>query len=463
MSDPTVISDKSGIVWPALPGRRDSEILSLLYQHQQSEWWPAERLEAAQFDQLGRVLAHAWETVPFYRDRLAQAGYEPGIDVDDGLWRRIPPLRRAELQDAGEGLFSGKVPEDHGRVSETSSSGSTGRPVTVRVTQLASLFQRAFVLRNHRWQNRDAIGRKAVIRNFNDTRTRYPAGLHAKGWGAYIDSLFPTGTTALLEIATRTAEQVEWLRRVDPDYLITFPHNLLELARYCAAQGIALPNLKSIETISETLPDGVRGVVREAWDAPLFDVYSAEEVGMVAAQCPDTENYHVFAEGLRVEVLDEDGRPGAPGELGRVVVTPLHNFATPLIRYDIGDYAEAGAPCTCGRGLPTLTRIAGRSRNMMVGPDGTRFRPALGSRSIADIAPIRQFQLVQRSVDTVEFRLVAERPLSGAEEGRLADLLSRRIGFPICATFSYHEEIPRGAGGKYEDFISDVARRMESG
>src|SRR5262249_57510260 len=105
----------------------------------------------------------------------------------------------------------------------------------------------------------------------------------------------------------------------------------------------------------------------------------------------------VQSENLLLEVLDERGRPCGPGETGRVVVTTLHNFAMPLIRYAIGDYATVGPPCPCGRGLPVLTRIMGRARNMLTLPDGKQIWPYFAGENLSGLAPTRQYQLVQTS------------------------------------------------------------------
>ena len=93
----------------------------------------------------------------------------------------------------------------------------------------------------------------------------------------------------------------------------------------------------------------------------VVDIYSCTEAGYLAFSCPEQGNLHVQAESVIVEVLDRAGKPCAPGEEGEVVVTPLLNFAMPLIRYAVGDRAVVGEPCACGRGLPTLKTV-GRSR-----------------------------------------------------------------------------------------------------
>ncbi|MEE8213348.1 MAG: phenylacetate--CoA ligase family protein, partial [Alphaproteobacteria bacterium] len=167
-------------------------------------------------------------------------------------------------------------------------------------------------------------------------------------------------------------------------------------------------------------------------------------------------HYHVQSENVLVEILDKDGKPCPPGEVGRLVVTDFHNFATPLIRYEIGDYAEAGEPCSCGRGLPVLRRILGRVRNIATLPSGEKFWPRFYSDDLAGIAPVRQVQLVQRSVHDIDVRLVVARALTGDEEERLKSVILEYLGHPFTLRFTYVDEIPRSASGKYEDFLSVI-------
>jgi phenylacetate-CoA ligase len=176
--------------------------------------------------------------------------------------------------------------------------------------------------------------------------------------------LVETGPCLRLDVDGDTNAQLEWLERHDPAYLLTYPSLAAELATLSLERGVKLPGLREVRSLGESLEIGVRHLCKQAWNVPLTDIYSSEEVGYVALQCPDHEHYHVQAENVLVEVLNEKGKPCAPGETGRVVVTDLHNFAMPVIRYDIGDYAEVGEPCPCGRGLPVLRRLVGRASRM---------------------------------------------------------------------------------------------------
>ena len=168
------------------------------------------------------------------------------------------------------------------------------------------------------------------------------------------------------------------------------------------------------------------------------------------------EHYHVQSEGLVVEVLDDDGMPCAPGRVGRVVVTTLHNFAMPLVRYEIGDYAEPGEPCACGRGLPVLRRILGRVRNTLVTADGRRYWPIFSTRKLVDVAPILQHQFVQKEYDLIEVKLVTAVPLGPEQEAQMRRHILSQVPSGMRLRFTYTDTIPRNAGGKFEDFVSEV-------
>ncbi len=445
-------SSVPGLAWPGLPGTAGITMLALQYQLEQSQWWPPDVVREQQFRQLQALLSHACGTVPFYRDRLGEAGFAPDRPLAPDTWARIPLLGRAEIQEAGKALLSTRVPAAHGKTYTLSTSGSTGRPVTVRGTAVAQAFWRAFTLRDHLWHRRDMTKKLAVIRALSEGQATYPKGAPARYWGPSTASAFPNGPSAVLSITTRVGNQALWLERENPEYLLTYPSNLLQLARHCRERAIALPNLRGAETFSEALNPEVRDACREAWGVPVVDMYSANEVGYMALQCPDHEHYHVQAESALVEILDDQGNPCRPGEVGRVVVTPLHNFAMPLIRYEIGDYAEAGEPCSCGRGLPVLRRIVGRTRNLLTLPSGDKMWPSFPAELFLAIAPVRQVQLIQRRPDEIELKLVVDEKLSGDQEERLREALNKRLGHPFAYRFTYVDEIPRSAGGKYEDF-----------
>ncbi|MFQ5774273.1 MAG: phenylacetate--CoA ligase family protein [Kiloniellaceae bacterium] len=448
-----------GVRWPAVPEPRGAAVLAILFQLEQSQWWPGQDILEQQFRQLALLLEHAYRTAPFYRERLERAGVGPTGTVGPEAWSRIPLLTRAQVQAAGQALVSARLPPGHGRISEIFTSGSTGRPIRALRTQLWELFWSAFTVRDHLWHRRDLRGKLATIRESGRGKAPYPNGTTATNWGRSSSAICRTGPSVSLNIACTVEQQVDWLQRQAPDYLLTHPSMAHRLAEHCLARRIRLPGLRQVETISEILRPAARAACRQAWDVPVVDMYTAREAGYLALQCPEHEVYHVQAEGVFVEVLDEEGRPCGPGEVGRVVVTPLHNFAMPLIRYDIGDYAEVGEPCPCGRGLPVLRRILGRKQNMLVLPSGEERWPLLASgdiRALLAMAPIRQYQFVQRTPERIELRLAAARDLTPSEQDDLRRWVRDKFGYPFEVLLTFHAELPRSAAGKFQDFLSEV-------
>ena len=303
-----------------------------------------------------------------------------------------------------------------------------------------------------------------MIRYTSGNRALPPDGSTRPGWGPATDGLLRTGPGVLLSVKSTIEQQAHWLLAHDPAYLLTYPSNLEALANYFLKTGETLPNLREVRTIGEVLTPQARDVCAKAWDVPVVDVYTTQEVGYVALQCPAHEHYHAQSENLLVEVLDEEGRACGPGRVGRVILTSLHNFATPLIRYDGGDYAEVGDPCSCGRGLPVLNRIMGRQRNMLVLPGGEKRWPGIGEGGDLEmLPPFHQYQMIQRSLNHIEVKLVAPLPFSPREEARAEAYVRKMFGHPFRVTFTYVDEIPRGSGGKFEEFRSEVGTDVTDG
>jgi len=432
-------------VWPALPDDHSARILALQYQFGQSQWWSQQRILEMQLQQFSSVFQHAVMTVPYYRRRFAP--WSAGIS-NWAQYRELPLSTRHEVQQAGAAMHSEAPPPAHGPIVATESSGSTGSPLVTRGTAWSQLIWYGFLLRDHLWHGRDLGGKLAAIRSKTDA-VRFP------NWGL-ATSPYVTGPSVVYSVTADLDEQLRWLAAENPDYLLSMATNVLALARRSLEAGLQLPQLKQVRTYSESLRPEMRAVVREAWGVEVVDSYSSEELGYLALQCPQCESYHVQSEGVILEVVDVAGQPCRPGEVGQVVVSTLHNFAMPLLRFASGDFAEVGEPCSCGRGLPVLRRIVGRLRNMLLRPDGRQYWPSFPSEVWRELAPVTQFQIVQTARDALEFRVITLRDLTSEESQRLIAALHEALGSVYRTTLLRLPEVPRTAGGKYEDFICAV-------
>lgn len=342
-----------GVVWPAITGPDEAMALALQYQLERSQWFSADDLRELQFRQLDALLRHAYETVPFYRWHWHGA-YGAGNPLTGDSFGRLPLLRREDLQHEFDALKSGSPPGAHGAIVEGRTAGATAHPVRTLRTGFAGLWWQVLALRDHLWHRRDFSGTLAsMLAGIQEQET--------EGWGPATGMIEGVGRSLALSVGAGPGAQLEWLQRHEPEYVLTYPSIVADLARLSLARGVRLARLREVRTVGEIVHAETREACRQAWDVPLTHVYSSDEAGYIALQCPDHEHYHVQSESVLVEVLDEQGGACAPATVGRVVITTLQNYAMPLVRYDTGDFAEVGDACACGRGLPVLRRIVGRT------------------------------------------------------------------------------------------------------
>lgn len=442
-----------GVEWPAVPGNAGSSMLATLFQLERSQWLSAQEIWALQRRQVLALLYHAVRAVPYYREQLSRPLSALPGQFSAEEFARLPRISRTVLQQRFADFRAEGLPRGHGSAAENTTSGSTGEPIRYMSTSLTGFFWHAFMLREHLWHRRDLSARMLVIRVEKEP-------VVSDNWfGEVGKALVDTGPCIVLPARWTFDRQLDRILQEKPAYLLGYASNVLGIFRTAEQHGVAMPWLREVRSFGEAVPQEMRDYIRDRWKLPLSDVYTARETGYMAIQCPDHEgHYHLQSESALVEVIRDDGLPCQPGESGRVLVTTLHNFAMPLIRYDIGDYAEVGETCPCGRGLPVLTRILGRSRNALSMPDGSRRWPTLGTSRLLEIAPpIRRFKLVQKTLQEIEIRLIVGRPLAKAEVEDLRAHFTDQLGHPFQFRFVFLDEFPPQPGDKFEDFISEVA------
>lgn len=440
---------------PAVPSDSGSQrIFAAQLRLAKSQWAAPAEIEAYQLARLKTLVAFAVREAPFWREGIAADDVAAAPTLNEALGA-LPILSRAALRDNRERLRAETLPSGHRPAGQRSSSGSTGMVVAVDTTNVALDWQNALAFRAQLWAGRDLQRGIAVIRRYPKGPTAWPDGLKVPYWAPPSVFPFPTGPSFhLTTLNTSIEQQWDWLARIAPSYLMTYPSIVRALAMRAHQMGHAPAALKGITTVGEVVDSELRELALRHLGAPVSDIYSSEEAGTMALQCPACALYHVQAEVLIVEILDERGMPCGPGDTGRVVVTPLYNCAMPLLRYDIGDFAEVGPSCGCGRGLPVLARILGRRRNMLILPDGRLYWPSFGARALQSIVPMREHQFRQIGPNIIEALLVVEGPVSAAQEAEMRAIIAAGLPVPFDIQIRCVAEIPRPASGKHEEFVS---------
>ena len=380
---------------------------------------------------------------------------DSGLNIEDISspegFRMLPILTKRDIQLEGDRLHCTETPAGHGGHIDARTSGSTGEPTTTRKTAINHLFWQANMLREHIWHKRDFTGK---LLNIRSTITE---SVPNNNWGDPVNFLFKSGPSLGISTSLGAKGLINEIIKFKPDNMICYPNTLDSIVIACEQENIKIEGVKHIWSIGETLSYTLRERATKLFNASVENNYSSNEIGIMALQCPESGLYHIMSESILLEVLDEKGEQCREGEMGKVVVTSLHNFATPLIRYDIGDYVEVGGICPCGRGLPTIKQINGRKRNLVLKPDGTRHWPPLTLQIFRSKLPIYQFQLLHNTAENIEVRLVTKTKFTKKDEKLLTKHLHIALGHSFNLNFVYFDDrLPLPKSGKFEDFVSYI-------
>jgi phenylacetate-CoA ligase len=417
----------------------------------QIERLPGSHLQRYQQGLIERVARHARDNLPFYRDRL-----RPVFDNDKfdfSRWSQVPILDRHDAAMQTVRMRVPQLPESYGDVHEISTSGTAELPLRFTTNGLVSLAGNGALTLLCRWHGINTARPLATIKLYADDEVPpIPDGIHVKGWSR----ADPDADVYGLDMREPISRQLTWLEDRKATYLATTPSHAMALAFQAGSERGRKLGLEFVFSMAETVLPRAREVVRDLFGAKLLAIYSCQEIGFIGIECPVSGQYHVLMDNALVEILRPDGTPVPPGETGRVVVTGLYNYATPFIRYALGDVATAAAgPCACGRTLPLIAQVEGRTRAEFIFRDGTRMWPrGTHSEAIRAFVPYREFQMVQADYDVIEFRYIPEMDGRSHDPVGLLQYGRDKIHPSVELRAVTVTEFARSRSGKHQHFIS---------
>ena len=417
----------------------------------QSAAYSAKNLTLFQDNVLKDFLPFIAKNVPFYRKRLAPVFRADG-SYNPENWSKLPIVTASELRNCPESFRPTELPVSHGAVARYVSSGSTGKATAFYRSALSEVAQNAAHYRHYRAFNIDPQRNLAMIRAFDTALARsrpVPVDRSKVPWAAEWFAGGPPGITHRLSIFTPVAKQIEWLRGLGDIYLNTFPSNALAIARYVARYPATRPRLLAILAVGEPLAEEVRSQCAEHLKCPCIDFYSSAECGAIASECPVGTVLHVQSELCRVEILGRNNKPVQQGEWGRLVATPLYNFAMPLIRYDTGDLVRTAAPCKCGRSHLAIERGIGRPSNLFHLPHRNWFRPEIDSATMEELLGHSRWQLVQTGALSFELNYVANSASAEIDIRSVRGLLKKALGSTGSTRINQVAALGPAASGKF--------------
>lgn len=416
-------------------------------------YWPRKKLMEFQNKRLREIIRYAYDNVPFYHEKFRQAGLRPDDvkNVDD--LSKLPIIRREEVK---RNLYR-MVSREYNikRLKMLRTSGSTGEPLCFYISEQEDELRKAKHLRAN-----IACGQKP-----RDKWVIITSPIHVNQVGR-LQQFLGVYTPIIVSIFNDVSKQISIIERLKPDVLDGYASSILLLAREVEERGTTTIKPRIIISGADLIDQPSREYVEKVFEAPFYDQYGAAEFERLAWQCEEKNQYHIDADSVVMQFVDESGEEVALGEIGEIVCTSLVNKAMPFIRYALGDLGipSCEISCPCGRSLPLMKLIEGRKDSFIILPNDQILSPRMFSlymRKLSFFNLIDRYRIIQKRKDLIIFYLKMRKDHvnTNALENELLNLFGRMLNVEsnkITLKVEFVDDLPLSRSGKLTIVTSEI-------
>ncbi len=438
----------SNWLFPLQERLKGHDSVALRRRLEASQWWSAEALAEQQAHRLRDFLLSIGQRVPYYQQLFAQAAFEPrGLQSVRDL-QALPLLDKRSIRAHSAQMLA----HGHGPLARYSTGGSSGEPLVFWIGKARKSHDVAAKWRATRWWGVD-IGDPELVVWGSPIELRAQDRLKRLRDGLLRSHLLPA-----FGVSEATLDHfIASIQRRRPAMLFGYPSSLAQIAGRARQRSVDLSGLgiRVVFVTGELLYAAQRVLLQEVFGCPVANGYGARDAGFIAHECP-AGSLHVCAEDIVLEVLRADGQPAAPGELGELVVTHLGTADFPFLRYRTGDMgALSPYACACGRGLPVLADVQGKSNHFVVAENGAVLPASALTYILRDMPQLVQYQIHQRARDHTVVRLVAD-TLDAHSHSRIVRDFQARLGAGVQIEVQRVEQIEVVPSGKHRFVLSEL-------
>jgi len=437
----------SGWLFPLHERLKKHTTVAVRRNMEAAQWWSPDQLAAYQLERLRALLADVALHVPYYRDLFARTGFDPAQVHSVGDLARLPFLTKAVIKTHTDALVHARADG----LARFNTGGSSGEPLVFFIGRKRVSHDVAAKWRATRWWDVDIGDPEMVV------------------WGSPIelggqdrikhlrDQLLRTQLLPAFEMSEAKLDGfIAAIRKTRPKMLFGYPSALSHIARHAQKRGVAMDDLgiKVAFVTSERLYDDQRATISQVFGCPVANGYGGRDAGFIAHECP-AGGMHITADDMVVEIVDESGAVQPPGVAGEIVVTHLATNDFPFIRYRTGDIGVLDtAPCRCGRGLPLLKEIQGRSTDFVIAADGTVMHGLSLIYILRDLPGVQAFKVVQESRTLTRVLLVPGPEFLPPMVAQIVAGFQRRLGADVDVQVALVDAIAAEKSGKFRYIIS---------
>jgi len=450
------------IYWPLVQKLKREHATQALKELSESQWKSRDEILSEQWQLVGRVVNKAAKEVPYYRQAYKRIGWDfnnKEFSYEDYL--NIPIIEKEEVRDHLSEFLN---PNYKGRVTEGSTSGSTGQSLNIYYDSEHSSYSEACRWRAKSWWGVRLGSPHVAIwgRPYTGYRDRIAQQIKSYFMNYLLYSAFDIRQHSLKKIWKK-------IYRFKPHIIYGYPSAIFAFADYIKNNELPGTKLgiKVIMITAESSSFEQRSVIEEVFGCKTANEYGCSETGGFVYECPEG-NWHISSELTFIEFIGQDGKPVSPGERGEIFLTHLRNNYMPLIRYRVGDIGgPLAGTCDCGRNLPLMEVAVTKESDIIRLANGETYMSGdflYINKSVMKAYPssILQFRVTQKTIDSFEIEVVPGTGQVEKAEQLFAQLMKKQLGKNIQINFRKVPSIEREPSGKLRYFISEVKKNHPS-
>ena len=432
-----------------------AEVKRQLAVYMQTQWFSKTGLQHYQSQKLHVLIHHAYQHVPYYHKLFDRLHLSPDDIHEAADLQKLPMLTKRDVRENLDELFATTI--DRRKMNAMATSGTTGSPTTVYVTSHNAATERALNLRMRAWAGWSVEQKRATFTGYSVVpQGPQPLPWWREDWPEHRLFLSPYHMTH-----DNMGQYIEAIRAFQPRVIEGYPSYISFLAQELECRDEKLP-VQAVFTSSETLYPHQRQIIEERF-GKIFDWYGLTERAASAAQCEQSDGYHVNAEKTIVEIVRRDGSVAYPGEHGEIVGTNLEEFGMPLIRYCSGDVsALREQPCACGRNLPVIEQIQTRVDDIITTSDGRLINPA-PLAGLFRSPGIDRGRIIQEDLSHYTVQILPTTDYRESDSAQIVKGMHAVLGAAIQIRVDVVDQIPCQGNGKYPFVISKVRTSAREG
>lgn len=415
-----------------------------------NQWLSKDELLSRQWQDLEKLLRHAYENTAYYRELFDKLHLKPSDIKSYEDFQKIPICSREDVVAQHERMIASNYRD---KVMRKSTGGSTGVPVQFALDRDSYEWRTAAAQRGYSWANCEA-GQKTLYLWGVDIGNPTPikklkTDLYHKFFNRKMFNCFELTDSEMRRC-------VEYINSRKPTGIVAFTTAVYNFARFVDDNGLTCHPVESVIIGAEKLYEHQRELIERVLQTKVFNTYGCREFMLIAAECNQHNGLHVSVDNLFVEVMAGD-EPAKPGERGDIVITDLHNYGMPFIRYRNGDVViqEAGQ-CDCGRGLPLIRDIDGRRMDEIVTISGKVLSGGFFPHLMKEFGEVEKFQVIQKARDKLLLKIVLKEELDKERIDFCLSEIRKVVGDDMKIELEFVDHIPLSSSGKFRVTISEI-------